>query len=398
MHNNDFKKKKKETLQQFNFKLEWRPGNACDRPDALSCRDQDKPVKLDDERNAGRVMQLMQAPQINVTTFHKNSATEDIGITENDETSGKTLFDEDELQQLWSNAVKEDEARRRARDAVKLGERSFPADIALIMTANISECTVSADNVLRGRENRVWVPNYEPLRAAIMQRTHDSHLSGHPGRDTMLSILLQRWFWPKMRSYFGFPRNLTSDRGSDWLSHFWQFFCKSVGISQRLTTAYHPQSNASERANQELFKYLRTFTCYAQNDWADLLPMAQLALNLRPSSAIGGMSPFFLRHGYNINSIQEHVTDNGRRHPGKISAEKLVNRLREAQDFAPAAIATAQQLYEENANCFRKQPETFKVGDKVWLNLRNVNTLRPSFQKNYPGYMPSTRSPPSQIP
>ncbi len=93
-------------------------------------------------------------------------------------------------------------------------------------------------------------------------------------------------FVDKYYRYFGFPRFLTSDRGSDWLSHFWRTFWRLTGITQRLTTAYHPQSNASERANQELYKYLRSFTCYSQDNWLDLLPLAQLALNSRPNSAI----------------------------------------------------------------------------------------------------------------
>jgi len=67
--------------------------------------------------------------------------------------------------------------------------------------------------------------------------------------------------------YFEFPRYLTSERGSDWTNHFWKTFCETTGIKQRLTASYHPQSNASERANQEIYKYLRVFTCYAQNDW-----------------------------------------------------------------------------------------------------------------------------------
>ncbi|KAI0991665.1 hypothetical protein K3495_g16522, partial [Podosphaera aphanis] len=46
----------------------------------------------------------------------------------------------------------------------------------------------------------------------------------------------------------------------------------------------------------------------------------------------------------------------------------------DAQDFAQAAMATAQQRYEENGNRARRQPERFRVGDKVWLNLRNVST------------------------
>ncbi|KAI0995454.1 hypothetical protein K3495_g12725, partial [Podosphaera aphanis] len=188
--------------------------------------------------------------------------------------------------------------------------------------------------------------------------------------ETCARVFIDRYY-----RYYGFPRFLTSDRGSDWLSYFWKTFCNIVGITQRLTTAYHPQANASERANQEMYKYLRVFTCYAQDDWVDLLPMAQLALNSRPNSAIGNMSPFFLRHGYDINPIPEptDMTSNSR-HPGKKSAERYVTRLKEAEEFAQAAMASSQQRYEDNANRHRRQPEVFKVGDKVWLNLRNVST------------------------
>lgn len=352
------------------------------------------------------------------------------------------LFDDKNIQGLWKQGVESDKDWKRARDAVAASERGFPPDLVTKLTANIAECTVAADSVLRGRENRIWVPDYESLRTAIMQLTHDSHLTGHPGKDTMVGIILRRFFWPKLRDsvrqfirncgvcgrtsvwreakagflrslpiperigseltidfvtdlspsegctnimvitdrlskdkfvfgtnsmssencaklfvdryyrYFGFPRYLTSDRGCDWTSHFWKSFCDLTGIQQRLTTSYHPQSNASERANQEIYKYLRVFICYAQNNWVELLPMAQLALNGRPNSAIGGISPFFLRHGYNIDPLMEPTPDAKRllRHPGSLSAEKYIKRLKDAQDFAQAAMASAQQRNESNGN------------------------------------------------
>ncbi|KAI0991365.1 hypothetical protein K3495_g16822 [Podosphaera aphanis] len=37
-------------------------------------------------------------------------------------------------------------------------------------------------------------------------------------------------------------------------------------------------------------------------------------------------------------------------------------------------MASAQQRTEENANRSRRQPERFKVGDKVWLNLQHIRT------------------------
>ncbi|KAI0993682.1 hypothetical protein K3495_g14502 [Podosphaera aphanis] len=106
-----------------------------------------------------------------------------------------------------------------------------------------------------------------------------------------------------------------------------------------------------------------------------LLPLAQLALNTRPNSSIGGFSPFFLRHGYNLDPLGEPTTqENEVRHPGIVAGQKYVQRLRDAQDFAQAAMASAQQRSESNANRFRRQPERFQVGDKVWLDLRNIKT------------------------
>ena len=60
----------------------------------------------------------------------------------------------------------------------------------------------------------------------------------------------------------------------------------------------------------------------------ELLPLAQLAMNSRPNSAIGGISPFFLRNGYNIEPLMEPTPAGGpaSRHPGTIDALKYVSR------------------------------------------------------------------------
>lgn len=72
------------------------------------------------------------------------------------------------------------------------------------------------------------------------------------------------------------------------------------------------------------------------------------------------------------------------RHPGAIKGKKYVQRLIDAQDFAQAAMASAQQRNEENGNLLRRQPERFKIGDKVWLNLQNINTPQ-LVELNVPG-------------
>jgi hypothetical protein len=46
-------------------------------------------------------------------------------------------------------------------------------------------------------------------------------------------------------------------------------------------------------------------------------------------------------------------------------------------------MAAAQQRMEESANRHRDAAYTYQVGDKVWLDLRNIRTDRPSKKLDY---------------
>ncbi|KAI0997648.1 hypothetical protein K3495_g10542 [Podosphaera aphanis] len=132
--------------------------------------------------------------------------------------------------------------------------------------------------------------------------------------------------------------------------------------------------------NQEVLAYLPAFISYAQLDWPLMIPTAKLAINNRDSS-VSSMSPFFLLHGYHAEPVQLKATDS----PEPLSvrakrAENFVDRMREAQEFAAvamAAMAAAQITMEEQANKKRNPSPRYEVGDKVWLNLRNIQTPQP---------------------
>jgi hypothetical protein len=174
---------------------------------------------------------------------------------------------------------------------------------------------------------------------------------------------------------------MVSDRGPQFVSHVWKRICELLRITRRLSTAFHPETDgATERANQVLEEYLRSYTTYWQDDWASLLPLAMLAINCRTATSTG-ISPFFATHGYDVDilsltSSEEPLRTNGQSPIAR--GEAFIARLREATEVAQAAMAAAQERQEEYANRTRQVAEQFRVGDKVWLRLKNIKTDRPS--------------------
>jgi hypothetical protein len=108
------------------------------------------------------------------------------------------------------------------------------------------------------------------------------------------------------------------------------------------------------------------------------LPAAILAINNRDARP-SRLSPFFLTHGYHTEPIQVKDIDQ----PSPVnsqqgSSEAFVRKLQEVTEFVQAAIAAGQQYMEDSANRQRDAAERFQVSDKVWLNLRNFKTQRPT--------------------
>ena len=94
------------------------------------------------------------------------------------------------------------------------------------------------------------------------------------------------------------PSDIVSDLGKHFVSHFWASLCALLGIQSNLSTTYHPETDGqTERTNQILEQYLRMYINYEQDNWTDLLSLAEFAYNNTPQSTTG-TSPFFDNKGY----------------------------------------------------------------------------------------------------
>ena len=63
--------------------------------------------------------------------------------------------------------------------------------------------------------------------------------------------------------HHGLPDSIVSDRGAVFTSNFWSSLCYFLGIKQKLSTAFHPQTDdQTERQNSTMEAYLRAFFNY----------------------------------------------------------------------------------------------------------------------------------------
>jgi transposase InsO family protein len=189
------------------------------------------------------------------------------------------------------------------------------------------------------------------------------------------------WFLSTYYRQHGLPLAIMSDRGSQFVGALWARICQLLNITRRLSTAFAPETDGStERMNQNVEVFIRSFVDHDQTTWAKLLACAELAINNREASATG-VNPFFLMLGYHVEPIQIDV-ETLHRNEKAVSpiqkADNIIKKLKDAQDVAQSAIAVAQQMMEAQTNRKRVQSPEFREKDKVWLNLANIRTNRPS--------------------
>ena len=97
------------------------------------------------------------------------------------------------------------------------------------------------------------------------------------------------------------PSYVTSDRGSEFVSNFFQSLGTVLNMRLHFTSGYHPEGDGqTEHTNQILEQYLHVYCNYQQDNWSKLLPLMEFAYN-NDLSATTSVSPFFVNKGYHPN-------------------------------------------------------------------------------------------------
>ena len=78
-----------------------------------------------------------------------------------------------------------------------------------------------------------------------------------PTHDIIDAPGLAKLFILHVFSKHGVPEHVTSDRGSEFVSHFFRSLGRALDITLHFTSGYHPQADGqTERVNQTLEQYL----------------------------------------------------------------------------------------------------------------------------------------------
>ncbi|GJY56292.1 putative reverse transcriptase domain-containing protein, partial [Tanacetum coccineum] len=92
--------------------------------------------------------------------------------------------------------------------------------------------------------DRIWVPLKGDVRTLIIDETHKSKYSVHPGADKMYYDLRDRYWWPGMKKDIAVvPISIISNRDSRFTLRFWQSMQEALGTRLDMSTAYHPQTD-----------------------------------------------------------------------------------------------------------------------------------------------------------
>jgi hypothetical protein len=169
----------------------------------------------------------------------------------------------------------------------------------------------------------------------------------------------------------GLPDNIVSDCDTAFTSKFWKEVMSFLGIKQRMSTAFHPHTDGqTERVNQVLEAYLREYCSYEQDDWMQLLPLAEYAYNNSFSTATG-LSPFYANYGYHPRT--NWPTAEAPRNP---RSKLYTHWLHAVHQQAIERLEKTRERMAKHWDASKREGPKFAEGDYVMLDGRHIKTKR----------------------
>ncbi|KAL1262312.1 hypothetical protein QQF64_007577 [Cirrhinus molitorella] len=167
--------------------------------------------------------------------------------------------------------------------------------------------------------------------------------------------ILTRW---------GVPDFILSDRGTQFVSSVFKEVCEKWRVTPKLTTAYHPQTNMTERINRTLKNMIASYVDDNHNKWDQFLPEIRFAINSAIQETTG-VTPAELHLGRKLEGPMDKVLHGSNLTPDTTTYD-VISHIQQLQSQVKESSRKAQHRQLRNYNKKRRD-STFKIKDRVWL-------------------------------
>src|SRR5258708_10411509 len=193
-----------------------------------------------------------------------------------------------------------------------------------------------------------------------------------PTHNSINSPELAQLFLTHVFSKHSMPSHITSDWGSEFVSHFFQSLGKLLRMELHFMSGYHPEGDRQmECLNQVLEQYLQAYTNYQQDDWSSLLPLAEFAYNNATNDTTRN-SLFFANKGYHPSLMAEpdvQVSSTGAQH--------FISDLDDLHAELKQSIVKAKECHQKYADKHHSQAPPLKIGNQVDIKRKYFCTTQP---------------------
>jgi hypothetical protein len=169
----------------------------------------------------------------------------------------------------------------------------------------------------------------------------------------------------------GVLKKIISDRGSQFVAHFWEQLHASLGTHLIHGSAYHPQTDGQiERVNQILEDMLRACVIEYLGSWGKNLSWAEFSYNNSYQESLK-MAPLEALYGRKCRTLLNWIELGEKPTFGSDIVDEGEATVRRIQDN----LKTAKSRQENYANK-RRRPLLFEVGDHVYLKVSSMKDVK----------------------
>ncbi|WVZ49148.1 hypothetical protein U9M48_000525 [Paspalum notatum var. saurae] len=203
---------------------------------------------------------------------------------------------------------------------------------------------------------------YDSIWVIIDHLTKSAHFL--PVKTHYTAATYAELYISRIVSLHGVPQTITSDRGSLFVSRFWEQLQTTLGTKLIRSSAYHPQTSGQvERVNQILEDMLRACALTYSTKWDECLPLAEFAYNNSYQKSLE-MAPFEALYGRRCRTPLNWSE------PGELVTfgPELVTQAEEQVKFIHSNLKRAQSRQKSYSDK-RRRPLAFEEGDHVYLRV-----------------------------